>query len=130
MAKLTKRVVDAATVREKDYFIWDDELPGFGLRIFASGKRSYLIQYRAADRAHIGTAAPALGDYIFVDNHAARLGADIGGQELPDDGFDLSVQRAILGTVKLPAADGIHAGWRTGPPRAIFRRSRMMLPVG
>lgn len=50
MAKLTKRVVDAAEVREKDYFIWDDELPGFGLRIFASGKRSYLIQYRAAGR--------------------------------------------------------------------------------
>ena len=50
MAKLTKRVVDAAEVREKDYFIWDDELPGFGLRVFASGKRSYLIQYRAAGR--------------------------------------------------------------------------------
>ncbi|MEQ8451621.1 tyrosine-type recombinase/integrase [Roseivivax sediminis] len=50
MARLTKRVVDAAAVREKDYFIWDDELPGFGLRIFASGKRSYLIQYRAAGR--------------------------------------------------------------------------------
>jgi len=50
MAKLTKRVVDAAVVREKDYFIWDDELPGFGLRVFASGKRSYLIQYRAAGR--------------------------------------------------------------------------------
>jgi integrase len=50
MAKLTKRVVDSAAVREKDYFIWDDELPGFGLRVFASGKRSYLIQYRAAGR--------------------------------------------------------------------------------
>lgn len=50
MAKLTKRVVDAADVREKDYFIWDDELSGFGLRVFASGKRSYLIQYRAAGR--------------------------------------------------------------------------------
>ncbi len=50
MSKLTKRVVDAADVREKDYFIWDDELPGFGLRVFASGKRSYLIQYRALGR--------------------------------------------------------------------------------
>ncbi|WP_423416150.1 integrase arm-type DNA-binding domain-containing protein [Hyphomicrobium sp. B1] len=50
MSKLTKRIVDAAEVREKDYFIWDDELPGFGLRVFASGKRSYLIQYRAAGR--------------------------------------------------------------------------------
>ncbi|WP_395711036.1 hypothetical protein [Reyranella sp.] len=43
MTKLTKRTVDAADVRERDYFIWDDELPGFGLRVFASGKRSYLM---------------------------------------------------------------------------------------
>ena len=51
MAKLTKRIVDAADVREKDYFIWDDELPGFGLRVFASGKRSYVIQYRLGKRS-------------------------------------------------------------------------------
>lgn len=50
MARLTKRIVDAADIREKDYFIWDDELPGFGLRVFTSGKRSYLVQYRAAGR--------------------------------------------------------------------------------
>ncbi|MBG0793205.1 tyrosine-type recombinase/integrase [Methylocystis sp. H62] len=50
MAKLTKRVVDAAVSRDRDYFIWDDELPGFGLRMFTSGKRSYLLQYRAGGR--------------------------------------------------------------------------------
>ena len=50
MAKLTKRIVDAATARSSDYFIWDDDLAGFGLRVFTSGKRSYLIQYRAAGR--------------------------------------------------------------------------------
>jgi hypothetical protein len=41
--KITKRVVDAAEVRAKDYVVWDDELSGFGLRVFASGKRSYVI---------------------------------------------------------------------------------------
>jgi len=50
MTKINKRSVDAADVRSKDYFIWDQELPGFGLRVFASGKRSYLIQYRAQGR--------------------------------------------------------------------------------
>lgn len=50
MVNLTKRVVDAAEVRPVEYFIWDDALPGFGLRVFPSGKCSYLVQYRAGGR--------------------------------------------------------------------------------
>jgi hypothetical protein len=51
MVKITKRVVEAAEAQEKDYLIWDDELPGFGLRVFGSGKRSYVIQYRTKGRS-------------------------------------------------------------------------------
>jgi integrase len=58
MAKLSKRIVDNAEAGAKDYFIWDDELPGFGLRVFHSGKRSYLVQYRAHGRTRRFTIGP------------------------------------------------------------------------
>lgn len=51
MVKLTKRTVEAAKPQVKDYIIWDEELPSFGLRVYRSGKRSYVIQYRQRGRA-------------------------------------------------------------------------------
>lgn len=58
MAKLSKRVVDQAEPGAADYFIWDEELAGFGLRVFRSGKRSYLVQYRAGGRSRRFTIGP------------------------------------------------------------------------
>ncbi|MFC4352175.1 tyrosine-type recombinase/integrase [Fodinicurvata halophila] len=46
MAKLTKRLIEATSLGDKDQFLWDDNLHGFGLRIAPSGRRSYLVQYR------------------------------------------------------------------------------------
>ncbi len=51
MGKITNRLVEAALVHATDYIIWDDEISGFGVRIFASGKRSYIIQYRSLGRS-------------------------------------------------------------------------------
>ncbi|MEN5053353.1 tyrosine-type recombinase/integrase [Brevundimonas naejangsanensis] len=51
MTKLTKRTVDAAEIGASDYLIWDEDLPGFGLRVFPSGKRSYVVQYRQSGRS-------------------------------------------------------------------------------
>ena len=47
MAKLTKRLIDSLDIRDKDYFEWDDDLSGFGIRVWPSGKKIYVAQYRA-----------------------------------------------------------------------------------
>lgn len=50
MPKLTKTLVDNAKAPEKgDSFIWDSELQGFGVRIQASGRKTYVVRYRARD---------------------------------------------------------------------------------
>jgi integrase len=45
--KLTKRVIGSMrSDPERDVFAWDDDLPGFGLRIKPSGIQSFIVQYR------------------------------------------------------------------------------------
>ena len=50
MPKITKRLVEAAEPRDKDYIICDDDLAGFAVRILPSGRRSYIAQYRIGNR--------------------------------------------------------------------------------
>ncbi len=69
--KLTKRAVDAATytgIGNARCVLWDDEIPGFGLRIFPSGHKSFLISYRAAGRKRLLT----LGAYGVLTVDQAR----------------------------------------------------------
>ena len=48
MPKLTKRFIDSVLPQSgRDVVVWDSELPGFGLRVKPSGRRSFMIQYRS-----------------------------------------------------------------------------------
>ncbi len=69
--KLTKRAVDAATYTgtgNARCVLWDDEIPGFGLRIFPSGHKSFLLSYRTAGRKRLLT----LGAYGVLTVDQAR----------------------------------------------------------
>ncbi|MGG7565001.1 tyrosine-type recombinase/integrase [Rhodovulum sp. DZ06] len=63
--RLSKSVVEKIQPGPRDVVIWDEALPGFGLRVKPSGVRSYVVQYRAKDtgatrRATIGRHGPLL----------------------------------------------------------------------
>ena len=71
MPKLTKRVVEATEIRDKDYIIFDNDIPGFGLHVLRSGKRSYMIQYRVGRK----TRRMSLGLHGILTPERARTQA-------------------------------------------------------
>ncbi|MBF0153663.1 MAG: tyrosine-type recombinase/integrase [Magnetococcales bacterium] len=56
--KITKRTVDAIEVSDKDDYLWDNELRGFGVKVTPARKRIYLVQYRAGNRTRRVTIGP------------------------------------------------------------------------
>lgn len=77
MPKLTKRTVDALQPEAKDYFVWDSQIAGFGVRIMPSGAKTYQAQYRKGGR----TRRVSVGRHgkITVDE-ARKLAKEIMGQ--------------------------------------------------
>lgn len=77
MPKLTKRAVDALLPNAKDYFVWDTQIAGFGIRIMPSGAKTYQAQYRKGGR----TRRVSVGRHgkITVDE-ARKLAKEIMGQ--------------------------------------------------
>lgn len=65
MPKITKRIVDALEPEEKETFLWDSEIKGFGVRMMPTGVASYIIKYRNSENrqrkmtlGRVGTMTP------------------------------------------------------------------------
>ncbi len=50
MPRLTQRFIDSLRADGRDRIVFDETVPGFGVRVFRSGRKSYLIQYRSQKR--------------------------------------------------------------------------------
>ena len=49
MPKITKQLIEATKPTEKDVWLWDAELQGFGVRVQPSGRKTYVLRYRTRD---------------------------------------------------------------------------------
>jgi integrase len=68
---LTKRIIDSSCYRQQDGrrdVRWDDLLPGFGVRIYPSGRKTFVISYRQGARKRLMT----LGVYGVLTLEQAR----------------------------------------------------------
>jgi integrase len=88
-AKITKRVVDALRQDpNKDLFLWDTEIRGFGVRLKPSGKGAFFIQYRN------------------LEGRTRRLAVGKLGTETPDQARSTAKQKlAEVGRGQDPSAE-------------------------
>ena len=59
MPKLTKRTIDATEPQATEFFLWDEGIPGFGLRVMPSGRKSFVVQFRVGRRARRMSLGPS-----------------------------------------------------------------------
>src|SRR5688572_5577858 len=48
--KLSKAVVDAQKPREREFTVWDTEVPRLGLRVWHTGRKVYVLRLRVDGR--------------------------------------------------------------------------------
>lgn len=61
--KLTKSVVDQATPKEKDDFIWDSDVTGFALKVTPTGRKVYVCKYRFGSGRRAPTRRKTIGEH-------------------------------------------------------------------
>jgi integrase len=77
MAKLTKRIIDAATADPdgREVFLWDADVKGFGVRVKATGAKSFVLKYRIGPATKRHTLGK-VGSPYTVDE-ARKIAADL-----------------------------------------------------
>ena len=57
--KLTSRTVEALSVEGRDAVFWDRDLPGFGVRVYRTGRKVWCVQTRGPGGPKRATVGPA-----------------------------------------------------------------------
>jgi integrase len=122
--RITKRVVDAAKPAASDWFIWDSELAGFGLRIWPSGRRTFVAQYRVGGGRGGRARRLTIGTFPKLTVEEARSAARnaLAKAQL---GHDAALERerardaeTVNQLIDLWLTDAAHINRRTGAQRS------------
>lgn len=67
MAKLTKSEVDSLKPKDDQYFAWSDDPKGFGVKVFPTGVKSFVFQYRTKEGKSRRYTIGKLSDTLTVE---------------------------------------------------------------
>jgi integrase len=73
--KLTSATVEIAEIKSNPYTLWDTEVRGFGLRVFPSGKMSWIAKYRVGGGRDGPVRSPTIADANLMTAKDARAAA-------------------------------------------------------
>ncbi len=73
-ANITKRAVDALKPSDRDTYLWDANLAGFGVKCTPTGHKVYIVQYRKGGRGS-PTRRVTLGRHGTLTPDQARQAA-------------------------------------------------------
>lgn len=71
--RLTQKAIMAIAATGKDHFVWDSQLPGFGIRVSPTGRKTFVVQYRFRNR----TQRVSIGRAHLTSLNEARRNAKI-----------------------------------------------------
>jgi len=91
--RIGKRYVDSLAATGKEYFAWDGDLPGFGVRVRASGAKAYVFQYRAGAGRSAPSRRVTIGSVGSLTPEQARKIASLLSGEVKHD-RDPAAERA------------------------------------
>lgn len=76
MARLTKKLIEVTLSAAKDQFLWDSEVKGFAVRIWPSGRKTFVAKYRVGGGRAGVTRRLTIGTYGALTVEEARTYAN------------------------------------------------------
>ena len=92
MTKLTKRYVDSIPKPVQETILWDDYLAGFRMRVYPTGRKVFVVQYKLHGR----TRRKTLGKHGVVTADEARKDAKLAQADVARGSDPAAARKARL----------------------------------